>query len=91
MIGKIKIDWVNKGLEMTNPLIEVVGLDNGNPAISNPNMIDKTYSCDIIIHTTNASLALRLNNIKANSMNLENEGANIQNQIETALIEQFGV
>jgi len=91
-----KIGWLNNNLEIENPIIEIVGLNVGNPNIHEPNFILKTYGTDVLLTVKNgevvvARFGLKLYNIQAESMNFESAGADIMGQVVTALNSQFGV
>lgn len=81
---------LNNGLEITDPVIEIVGLNEGNPNIHKPNFIDKTFSIDIHLITDNCKFGLCLDNVQAEVMSF-NDGSLLNTQVLTALNKQFGV
>jgi len=87
---KYIIPDVNSSLEITNPTIEIVGLSQGNPKVKEPlDFINKTYSVDIILKDINFSYGFMLKNIQAISMDFENGGNDIVQQVVDALDSQF--
>ena len=78
-------------LEIENPEIEVVGLAEGNPDIVAIDFPTKLYSVSIVLNTPSARYGLILGNVKAESLNFENEGGKMPAQVLAALNEQFGV
>ncbi len=85
-----KIEWLNNNLEITNPTIEIVGLNVGNPNISNIDFITKKYSIEIILLTPKSKFGLTLKNVQANTLDWT-DGQNLPQQVLDALNEQFGV
>jgi len=91
-----KFDWLNNGLEIVNPDLEIVGLKGGNPSIHNINFITLKYHADIILTVKDAEgkittkFGLRLENIQAESLNWES-GQDLPEQVLTALNSQFSV
>lgn len=81
---------LNNGLEIINPTIEIVGIDKGNPKISNIDFQTKKYSVDIVLSNSGSRFGLTLNNVQASSLDWTS-GQNLPLQVLTALNEQFGV
>lgn len=88
---KYKIEWLNNNLEIENPTIEIVGLMQGNPNIIDIDFITLLYSVDIILTTDSAKFGMTLENVKAESLNFNNEGSKMPQQVLTALNEQFAI
>lgn len=88
---KYKIEWLNNNLEIENPTIDIVGLMQGNPNIIDIDFITLLYSVDIILTTDSAKFGMTLENVKAESLNFNNEGAKMPLQVLTALNEQYAV
>lgn len=78
-------------LELTDPTIEIVGLSVGNPDIIKIDFQNLKYSVNILLITPTAKFGLLLENVQSESLNFENEGAKIPEQVLTALNAQFGV
>lgn len=85
-----KINWLNNNLEIKNPTIEIVGLAEGNPNISNIDFVTKKYSIEILLKTENATFGMTLNDVQAESLDWTT-GQNLPLQVLTALNEQFSV
>ena len=85
-----KINWLNNNLEIKNPTIEIVGLADGNPNISNIDFVTKKYSIEILLKTENATFGMTLNDVQAESLDWTT-GQNLPLQVLTALNEQFSV
>jgi len=88
---KYIIQHLNGETEITPTEIEIVGLNIGNPNISNIEFQTKKYSIEIKLITEGCTFGLLLDNVQAESMNFNEEGGKIQNQVLTALNEQYGV
>ena len=86
-----KISWLNNYLEIKDPIIEVNGLSEGNPDITSIDFITLKYSVNIILITGTAKFGMTLDNIQAESLDFNNEGAKMPDQVLTALNEQFAV
>ena len=78
-------------LELTDPTIEIVGLSVGNPDIIKIDFQNLKYSVNILLITPTAKFGLLLENVQSESLNFENEGAKMPEQVLTALNAQFGV
>ena len=78
-------------LEIENPAIDVVGLAESNPNIIDINFITLKYSVEINLITQSAKFGLILENVQAESLDFNNEGAKMPAQVLAALNEQFAV
>lgn len=88
---KYKFSWLNSGLEITDPTIEIVGLNVGNPNILDIDFITLKYSVEIILITESVRLRVHLENIQAESLDFNNEGAKMPSQVLTALNAQYAI
>lgn len=84
------ITGLNTDLEIINPTIEIVGLADGNPKITNIDFPTKKYNIDIILMTENARFGMNLTNVQAVSLDWAS-GQDLPLQVLTALNEQFAV
>ena len=80
-----------KDLEVTDPTIEIIGLSVGNPKTFNHDYPNSRYSVWITLITENSRTTHALHNVQAESMNMEENGANIPLQVLNALNTQFAI
>lgn len=88
-MAKYIIPTLNNNLEITDPTIEVIGLINGNPKVTNIDFLTLMYSVEIKLITTSAKFGMILENVQAESLDFNNEGAKMTVQVLTALNEQY--
>lgn len=86
-----KIDFLNNSLEIVNPTIQIKGLNVGNPKVLAIDFITLKYSVDINLITENVNFGMALENVQAESLDFKNDGANMPQQVLTALNEQFAI
>ncbi len=88
---KYIIPKLNGQDEITNPTIEIIGLDTRSPRLhANPDFVNNIIGLDIYLIMPNCRYFLPLKDIHVESMVLT-DGALLMNQVLTALNEQFGV
>ena len=85
------INHLNGQTEITPNTIEIVGLNVGNPNISNINFQTKMFSVEVLLITDKCTFGLVLDNVQAESLNFATEGGKIYSQVLTALDNQYGV
>lgn len=88
-MANYKIETLNNNLEIIDPIIEVVGLVNGNPKITNIDFLTLMYSVEIKLITESSKFGMILENIQAESLNFNAESSKMNEQVLTALNEQF--
>ena len=86
---KYLIPFLNNNIEIIDPTIEIKGLNVGNPKILDIDFVTLKYSVDIKLITNNATFGMALENIQAESLDFNNEGAKMPMQVLTALNNQF--
>jgi hypothetical protein len=88
---KYLFEHLNGGLEITDPIIEIIGLSVGNPKTFNHDYINNRYGVNILLITQSVTYGLGLENIQAEEMVLAENGPKMPAQVLKALNEQFGV
>tara|TARA_R110002051_G_scaffold270256_3_gene330744 strand:- start:151 stop:420 length:270 start_codon:yes stop_codon:yes gene_type:complete len=84
------IEKLNGSLEIENPIIEIVDLENGKLLNVNLDFINNIVGLEIKLITPQAKFGLMLENVKVEEM-VFGDGSLLQSQVQTALDEQYGV
>lgn len=78
-------------LEIVDPTIEIMGLAQGNPKTFDHDYINNRYGVHVYLWNNGVRFHHALENVQAESMNMNENGQLMPQQVLTALNEQFAI